>query len=151
MFLRLFALPIFVVHCSTAATITLHDKREINGTITASSKEEIRLLAIDGNTAIARATIKDIDHPGKIHMLLGVSLFVAGIVTFIAIDQKSCRDSCAQPATGLALPVLAGAAGTGIFFWGYSAWSDSRAALSSGLQPLGSSAVAAGIGWHFHF
>ena len=149
--LRLIALSLLVVHCSTAATITLQDKSEISGTITASSKEEIQLLTYNGPKMVPRATVQDISHPGKFHMLLGVSLFAAGMVTFIALDQRDCRDSCAQPIAGLALPVVAGAAGAGLFFWGYSAWSDSRAAFNSALQPVGNSAAVAGIGWQFHF
>ena len=149
--LRLIAVSMLLVHCSTTATINLQDKSEISGTITASSKEEIQLLTPGGTKTVPRATIQDIGHPGKFHMLLGVSLFAAGIVTFIALDQRDCRDSCAQPIAGLALPVVAGAAGAGFFFWGYSAWSDSRAAFNSGMQPVGNSAAAAGIGWQFHF
>lgn len=148
--LRLIALSVFLVHCSTAATITLHDKREINGTIAASSKEEIQLLTDDGTQAVPRATIKDISHPGKFHMLLGVSLFAAGIIAFVAIDQRECRDSCVQPATGLALPVVAGAAGMGIFFWGYSAWSDSRAALLP-TPPGQRSDAGGGFGTQYRF
>ena len=146
MLFRLLSLSVLLVHCSTSATITLQDKREIVATITGSSKEEIQFSTSDGSTTLARSKIADIDHPGKFHMLLGASLFVAGIVTFIAIDQKDCRDSCVQPATGIALPVLAGAAGAGIFFWGYSTWSDSRAALLPGVQNNGG-----GVGYQYRF
>ncbi len=148
--LRLIAVSMLLVHCSTTATITLHDKREVSGTITASSKEEIQLGTDHTTTAVARSAIKDIDHPGKFHMLLGFSLFAAGIVTLIALDQRECRDSCAQPITGLALPVLAGAAGAGIFFWGYSAWSDSRAALVPTL-PGPRTDAGGGFGYQYRF
>ena len=147
---RYIPLLILCVHCSTTATITLQDKREIVGTITGSVKEEIHLSTADGNTTLSRSKITDIDHPGKFHMLFGASLFVAGIVTFIALDQSACRDSCAQPITGLALPVLAGSAGAGIFFWGYSVWSDSRAALVPTL-PGPRTDAGGGFGYQYRF
>ena len=143
---RCFPLMLICLHCSTAATLTLTDRREITGTITASSKEEIHLMTDLGERPVSRQGVADISHPGKFHMLLGVSMFAAGIITFIAIDQRDCRDSCAQPATGIALPVLAGAAGAGIFFWGYSTWSDSRAALVPGQTNTGG-----GVGYEYRF
>ena len=143
-------LLLLMLHCSTAATITLNDQREIHATIMDSSKEEIHLMTDTGPSTVPRAKIQDTSHPGKFHMLLGVSLFGAGLITFIAIGQLDCRDSCAQPIAGLALPMIAGAAGTGIFFWGYSAWSDSRAALVPSPAAARTDA-GGGFGYRFRF
>lgn len=132
--MRWLLLAILCVRCSTMAVVTTKDQEEFLATITGSDTEKIHLMTNDGPRKIDRSRVSEISHPGKFHMLLGGALIVGGIITFIAIDQRQCRENCVQPATGIGLPIISSAIGTGIFFWGYSTWSDSRSAFAPPAQ-----------------
>lgn len=118
-----------LLRCSTAATVTTTDRRQISGELRRSPAEYQIIITGDGEQRIERARIAETDHPGKAAMVTGAALFTASaVVATILIGNRECREGCAFPIAGLTVPVLTGVSGAGIFFWGYSTYGDSKSA-----------------------
>jgi hypothetical protein len=86
-----------MIHCSTAATLTLADKSEVTGKILRADAESVYLETPTGTRKILSLTIADVEHPGKGLMLIGGGLLASGLILMFGGEQKTCQADCSFP------------------------------------------------------
>ena len=75
--------------CGTTTTIHLKDGTSIEGRIKRSDQTSIYVMSEDSSelVEIERGSVKDIDHPGDIHALVGTVLGVLGWTAVIVAGR----------------------------------------------------------------
>jgi hypothetical protein len=119
---------ILICGCSTSASISRIDGRDIQGKIQRSTSDAV-VVATRGGTEVSvpRSEITDIDHPGNAIAVLGGLVGAYGALN-IAVGAPTCSDTSAAYCVGVALPAAAGAA---MLIWGLSTWLGSTDAAGS--------------------
>jgi hypothetical protein len=109
--------------CSSSATITRRDQPPITARIESSGAEALHVRTGDGKELhIPRAEVADIDHPGNVLMIAGLSL-LALVYISVAPDQASTVELLTSMAV-LGSPAL------GMIAWGGTSYVQSRQAAS---------------------
>lgn len=118
---------IMLCGCSTTATISRTNGRELEGKIVGSNSSSI-LVETEGDSTlhIPRGEITDIDHPGNAAAVVGGFLGAYGILN-IATGASACDTAGAAYCTGVFLPATLGAS---MLIWGLTTWSKSTGAAA---------------------
>ena len=71
---------LLAVGCSKTATIYLKDGTRVDGEIRRSDPSSVYVSSKDSDrvAAIYRGRVKEIDHPGNVHAIIGTTLGVVG-------------------------------------------------------------------------
>jgi predicted phage tail protein len=118
---------ILLCGCSTTATISRANGRELEGKIVGSNPSSI-LVETDGDSTlrIPRAEITDIDHPGNAAAVVGGFLGAYGALN-IATGVSACDEGGAAFCAGVFLPATLGVS---MLIWGLTTWSNSTGAAA---------------------
>jgi hypothetical protein len=113
--------------CSTTATISRANGRELEGKIVGSNSSSI-LVETEGDSTlrVSRDEITDIDHPGNAAAVVGGFLGAYGALN-IAVGAGGCDTGGAAYCTGVFLPAALGAS---MLIWGLTTWSNSTGAAA---------------------
>ena len=114
--------------CSTTATVTRNDGTSIDGWIAGGTQDSVVVDSRTGRRSeIPRNQIRDVDHPGNVHAIIGGSVLAYG--GFVIADSfPDCRAS-SEPnveCTAAFIPALVGAS---ILAWGLVTWIGSKEAF----------------------
>jgi hypothetical protein len=122
--------------CSTTATVTRNDGTSIDGWIAGGTQDSVVVDSRVGRRSeVPRNQIRDIDHPGNVHAIVGGSVLAYGGFV-IASSFPDCRASSDAnlECTATLVPAVIGA---GILTWGLVTWLGSKeAADDRSLRPL---------------
>jgi hypothetical protein len=123
---------ILLCGCSTTATISRANGRELEGKIVGSNSGAI-FVETEGDSTlrVPRSEITDIDHPGNTAAVVGGFLGAYGILN-IATGASGCSDYGAAYCTGVFLPATLGAS---MLLWGLTMWGDSTGAAARPPSP----------------
>lgn len=134
--LTILAMVLLVGGCNTAATIYLKDGRIIEGKIKQSDSQSIYVKSKDSDEVIVvfRQSIKDIDHPGNGHAIVGTVLGVAAwtaAITVVALEADCEGWGCGLGVALISVPGFAVAIpSTAVAVWGWTTWAGSRSAAA---------------------
>jgi hypothetical protein len=123
--------------CSTTATITRISGPPIEASIEGGSPSSI---VLEGGAVVSRNDIRDVDHPGNVHAVVGGVILGYGLLN-IAAAASTCGDSGEfvskgeQNAfcVGMVTPALVG---LGMTIWGLVVNSESKSALNDTSRSL---------------
>lgn len=125
---RWLLLSFVVSGCSTTATIVTRDGID-EASIVDGDRHHLKLESPSGaQKVVQRARVKDIDHPGNVHALVGgitAGLMVLELIVFGAVCSSTSGPGQASCATMLGAFGALGAGGLGMFTWGLWAWMGS--------------------------
>ncbi len=133
--ISLFLALVFLVRCSSSATLVLQDRSEVSGKILGSDSESVHIETKDGRKRIANSQIADIDHPGKPSMLIGVALLAMGLTLLFGTEQRDCKDNCGFLGSYDPIAFTTSLVGAGFFLSGVYFYRGSSKALSSPVTP----------------
>jgi hypothetical protein len=119
--------------CSTTATVVRTDGTRLEGTIEGGGPDHITLRPkLSGNQQIPRRQIKDIDHPGNVHAIIGGVVIGYGAAV-VAGNWDECRErEEVAMCGGMFLPA---AVGVGMLIWGLGTWLGSSKAADDTSAP----------------
>jgi hypothetical protein len=121
--------------CTTTATISRSDGYEVEGWIRGGSPDAIVVdPRVGKRQIIPRSAVKEIDHPGNVHLLVGGLVLGYGAVV-IANGAHDCANSNDGGATCffMVTPALIGAS---IAVWGLATWLGSKDAAADTSKKL---------------
>ncbi|HVU01674.1 MAG TPA: hypothetical protein VHE30_07980 [Polyangiaceae bacterium] len=112
------ALACTLTACSTTATISRVSGPPVEADIVGGTPSRIIVEDESGTrVAIPRSDIRDIDHPGNVHAVVGSGILAYGLLN-IAVGLPECRSRDVEQVpfcTGLFAPAVVGA---GMIVWG---------------------------------
>jgi len=112
------------IGCSTTATVTNKDATRFDVHIARSTPTELIVATRDGERAIPRDQIAEIDHPGNVALIAGTALLAAGTLNLLGLYRCHENESSSFCVGWLGGAALAGA-GLGLVIWGGSVWTHS--------------------------
>jgi hypothetical protein len=121
--------------CSTTATISRANGRQLEGKIIGSNASAI-IVETEGDSTlnIPRSEITDIDHPGNASAVVGGFLGAYGVLN-IATGASGCSEYGAAYCTGVFLPATLGVS---MLIWGLTTWSNSTGNAAAGHEAVSS-------------
>ena len=121
--------------CSSSAAVTTRRTIHSGELMGLNASGDLLLRTGDKRvTAVRTAEIKDIDHPGNIHAIVGGAIGTLGIVATV-LGLPECRER-ASAGDGAAAPICGGifvplVLGVGMGLYGLITWASSRYAAST--------------------
>lgn len=121
---------IISANCSRMATIHKKDGTVVEAMVVSSDASMIYLA---GHEPVSRDSVRDIDHPGDVHAIIGTFLAVLGSASGIAMvfTMGEYGGYGAAPILGVGVP------GAIVAIWGWYTWATSRSSAAPPEKPAG--------------
>jgi hypothetical protein len=121
--------------CSTTASIHRTHAAPIEGSIQGGGEDYITVFTKQGEQQdIRRGEIKEIDHPGNVHALIGGIVLGYGAIN-VAANWSECREREQQQVAFCTGTFLPAAVGAGLLIWGLGTWISSKSASEDTSAP----------------
>lgn len=129
-------LALTVSACANTATIVTRDGRRTEALIAGGDRDHLLLQSPYGvESAVRRAEVRDIDHPGNVLATVGGVLAGSTGLDLVVLGAMCSSGRTSSSGCPMLLGMMGGmaAVGTGLFVWGLWTWLTSKNAVTDSL------------------